>query len=714
MAHQPVLTSIATPDPTSTAAALKMVYLEFRTSLMDLTFNSKPIITNLTIIAQESIHAAPAVVRAVEERIKNAPPKNKIPTIYLMDSIMKNVGEVYRTLFSKNIISVFSDAYAAVEQADQMRLQKLVHTWVAYPSGPIFPPTTLSLIERLCSKIRATPHSTSASSKASVTVSKTTAPVVSGVKRPIQGSTVVPARVKSPKRVTPPSSKYPSPTPPASAAPISVNQIPYTSPPQLPVLGVPAASSGPLTLGRNGAATILIQQQIGSLLQQKRTMALLTPNDAANTQQIQVLDQLLAVILSTPLDTHTINQISMQIQAMMLPIQLGNPVSSGISRLPSFSQAPIVPSGVVPVVSVLPPSYQAVRPPTPSFSAGPRSTSPFTLPGMTPVQSHSQPYLQPQQQQQQQHYPMGNPTSQIDLELLSQLVASGSLSGSLSGNIDPSMLKLPRNNDPPTLTPPSDGFYSKNTFPPSFPPPSHNGGFGNAHLAQPQPPQNMMPPPRTPFTAMSLPTKPTLSISLSQKDIQSSHPNAIYSLYDGLPLQCKQCALRFAKLPNGDQRMAAHLDWHFRQNRRLRESSKRALSRDWYSGVSGWIDEQYGQGQDKQAVISVFGDTEVNKKAQPPQAVVPTLPADGHQDPKCVVCCESFEKFFDEDGDMWMLRDAIQVEDKMFHQGCLEQDSSSQLEAVSGADMAGKRKLEGENNPAFQTQPIAGLKKAKV
>ncbi|KAH9272638.1 hypothetical protein BASA83_005143 [Batrachochytrium salamandrivorans] len=651
MAHQPVLTSIATPDPTSTAAALKMVYLEFRTSLMDLTFNSKPIITNLTIIAQESIHAAPAVVRAVEERIKNAPPKNKIPTIYLMDSIMKNVGEVYRTLFSKNIISVFSDAYAAVEQADQMRLQKLVHTWVAYPSGPIFPPTTLSLIERLCSKIRATPHSTSASSKASVTVSKTTAPVVSGVKRPIQGSTVVPARVKSPKRVTPPSSKYPSPTPPASAAPISVNQIPYTSPPQLPVLGVPAASSGPLTLGRNGAATILIQQQIGSLLQQKRTMALLTPNDAANTQQIQVLDQLLAVILSTPLDTHTINQISMQIQAMMLPIQLGNPVSSGISRLPSFSQAPIVPSGVVPVVSVLPPSYQAVRPPTPSFSAGPRSTSPFTLPGMTPVQSHSQPYLQPQQQQQQQHYPMGNPTSQIDLELLSQL---------------------------------------------------------------PQPPQNMMPPPRTPFTAMSLPTKPTLSISLSQKDIQSSHPNAIYSLYDGLPLQCKQCALRFAKLPNGDQRMAAHLDWHFRQNRRLRESSKRALSRDWYSGVSGWIDEQYGQGQDKQAVISVFGDTEVNKKAQPPQAVVPTLPADGHQDPKCVVCCESFEKFFDEDGDMWMLRDAIQVEDKMFHQGCLEQDSSSQLEAVSGADMAGKRKLEGENNPAFQTQPIAGLKKAKV
>ncbi|KAJ1341630.1 hypothetical protein BSLG_003742 [Batrachochytrium salamandrivorans] len=261
-----------------------------------------------------------------------------------MDSIMKNVGEVYRTLFSKNIISVFSDAYAAVEQADQMRLQKLVHTWVAYPSGPIFPPTTLSLIEQLCSKIRA-PHSTSASSKASVTVSKTTAPVVSGVKRPIQGSTVVPARSSRPNASQSSCCKL------RPSNSWQKRRCYYFDP--------TADWISPSTEANNG---------------------LLTPNDAANTQQIQVLDQLLAVILSTPLDTHTINQISMQIQAMMLPIQLGNPVSSGISRLPSFSQAPIVPSGVVPVVSVLPPSYQAVRPPTPSFSAGPRSTSHLHFP----------------------------------------------------------------------------------------------------------------------------------------------------------------------------------------------------------------------------------------------------------------------------------------------------------------------------------------------
>jgi len=46
--------------------------------------------------------------------------------------------------------------------------------------------------------------------------------------------------------------------------------------------------------------------------------------------------------------------------------------------------------------------------------------------------------------------------------------------------------------------------------------------------------------------------------------------------------QCTTCGLRFDKTGASDARMAAHLDWHFRMNKRDQERAQRVEIRDWF------------------------------------------------------------------------------------------------------------------------------------
>ena len=54
----------------STPEDLDAIGEDFYSSLNDLTFNSRPIISTLTIIAQENVQAAPYITRSVERRIE--------------------------------------------------------------------------------------------------------------------------------------------------------------------------------------------------------------------------------------------------------------------------------------------------------------------------------------------------------------------------------------------------------------------------------------------------------------------------------------------------------------------------------------------------------------------------------------------------------------------------------------------------------------------
>jgi len=111
---------------------------EFKSVLQQLTFNSKPIISELTDLAKRNISIAPLIVDIIENQLKNVQSHQKLPIMYLMDSILKNIGGSYVTLFSNNLIKLFGQTFNLVDSDTQMKLKRLVNTWKDYPKGPLF------------------------------------------------------------------------------------------------------------------------------------------------------------------------------------------------------------------------------------------------------------------------------------------------------------------------------------------------------------------------------------------------------------------------------------------------------------------------------------------------------------------------------------------------------------------------------------------------
>eukprot|EP00475_Leptophrys_vorax_P033149 TRINITY_DN5186_c0_g1_i2.p1 TRINITY_DN5186_c0_g1~~TRINITY_DN5186_c0_g1_i2.p1 ORF type:complete len:389 (-),score=78.67 TRINITY_DN5186_c0_g1_i2:536-1663(-) len=141
--------------------ALEEIYLR---RLETLTINSKPIITSLTIIADENKnHASAEVARAVFRRAALLHPADqaRLPLLYLIDSIVKNIGEPYITLFVPEIPRLFNETFAHC-QVDKTRLSmiKLLNTW--RDPKLRFPPSLFQIID---AHVRSTPRIVSGAPK---------------------------------------------------------------------------------------------------------------------------------------------------------------------------------------------------------------------------------------------------------------------------------------------------------------------------------------------------------------------------------------------------------------------------------------------------------------------------------------------------------------------------------------------------------------------
>ena len=174
------------------------------------------------------------------------------------------------------------------------------------------------------------------------------------------------------------------------------------------------------------------------------------------------------------------------------------------------------------------------------------------------------------------------------------------------------------------------------------------------------------------------------------------------------PNQCTICGRRFLATEEGRAKKARHLDWHFRTNQRIAESTNRGQSRSWYVDEMDWIKSR----DDPEASTDTSSSHDPNtasmgtkvKVGDPKTKYIP-VPSDQQlASLPCPICQEKFDTVWNDEAQDFVWMDAVKVGGRVYHASChseVKREEGARTPVGSGGrtgtpdSILGKRKAEG-------------------
>lgn len=146
--------------PADMALPSAQIAEDFRDALEDLSTNDRHQIQTLAGLANENSEHALAISREIEKHIRGATPGKKLPALYLLDSLVKNYGKPYSDILSRNLFTIFMEAYQRVDDNVRRSMEALAKTWKVPVANsgdtkPVFPPDVTRQIDLALGQARA-------------------------------------------------------------------------------------------------------------------------------------------------------------------------------------------------------------------------------------------------------------------------------------------------------------------------------------------------------------------------------------------------------------------------------------------------------------------------------------------------------------------------------------------------------------------------------